>query len=298
MTDGTQMLRSVQSVLDASHAVEGDGMPVRRSFPNQALADVDPFLLLDHFGPVDIKPGGSGGIPDHPHRGFETVTYILEGHFEHRDSTGNAGVMRPGDVQWMTAGSGIIHSEMPEEAFRRVGGRLEGLQLWVNLPRADKMMRPRYQHIAAEAMPTAVSDDGGVSVKVIAGESLGVGALIDTRVPIQYLHFTIEPGKSVTQPIGQDDNAFAYILRGTGAFGSGAAAASEGQAVLFGAAGNAVMIATDGSAAEALSVLVLSAPPLNEPVARYGPFVMNTRDEIDQAINDYNDGRLVQSAAE
>lgn len=298
MTDGTQTLRSVRSVLDASHAVEGDGMPVRRSFPNEALADIDPFLLLDHFGPVDIKPGGSGGIPDHPHRGFETVTYILEGHFEHRDSTGNAGVMNPGDVQWMTAGSGIIHSEMPEQEFQRRGGRLEGLQLWVNLPRADKMMPPRYQHISAEAMPTARSPDGGVSVKVIAGESLGVGAMIDTRVPIQYLHFTIEPGKSVTQPVGPGDNAFAYVLRGTGAFGSDAAVASEGQAVLFEANGDAVTIAVGEGAAEALDVLMLSAPPLNEPVARHGPFVMNTRDEIMQAINDYNDGRLVQSVAE
>ncbi len=297
MADGTQTLRSVQGVLDAEHAVEGDGMAVRRSFPHRALTDVDPFLLLDHFGPIDFEPGGSGGVPDHPHRGFETVTYILEGHFEHRDSNGNAGVMHPGDVQWMTAGSGIIHSEMPEKEFRRTGGRLEGLQLWVNLPRADKMMRPRYQHISAEAMPTAVSEDGGVGVKVIAGDSLGASAMIDTRVPIQYLHFTIQPGKSVTQPVGRADNAFAYVLRGTGVFGPDAAFASEGQGVLFGAVGNAVAIAADRGATEALSVLVLSAAPLNEPIARYGPFVMNTRDEIKQAITDFNDGRLVQAAA-
>ncbi len=291
-------MRAVKEVVDAVHAIEGDGMPVRRSFPNETLLDVDPFLLLDHFGPVEFKPGGSGGIPDHPHRGFETVTYILRGRFEHRDSTGNAGIMAPGDVQWMTAGSGIIHSEMPEQEFRRAGGTLEGLQLWVNLPRVDKMMRPRYQHISADRMPTAASADGRVSVKVIAGESLGVSAMIDTRVPIQYLHFTMQPGASVTQPVGADDNVFAYVLSGTGLFGPEADPASEGQAVLFAAGGDSAKIAVAESATEPLSVLMLSAAPLNEPVARYGPFVMNTRDEIHKAINDYNEGQLVQAAAE
>ncbi len=294
MTDGHD-LRSVAGVIDAMETEEGDGLTVRRSFPTPTLDIVDPFLLLDHFGPVDFAPGDSGGVPDHPHRGFETVTYILNGRFEHRDSSGNVGVMGPGDVQWMTAGSGIVHSEMPEESFRREGGRLEGLQLWVNLPRADKMMAPRYQHIDADTMPTGADASGGVRVKVIAGEALGASAVIDTRIPIQYLHFTIDPGHEVVQPAPRGHNAFAYILRGRGRFGGGQEA-SEAQAVAFAGDGDGVRLAAPDDANAPLEVLLLAARPLKEPVARYGPFVMNTRDEIIEAVNDYNAGRLVQAA--
>ena len=191
--------RSVKSIVPALETPEGDGMLVHRAFPTRGFTDFDPFLLLDEMGPMDVPPGSSKGFPDHPHRGFETVTYMLAGRFEHRDSRGHAGQINPGDVQWMTAGSGLLHSEMPEREFLREGGRLHGFQLWVNLPKRDKMMEPRYQEVASAQIPEGASDDGKVRVRVIAGESLGAKAVIDTRIPIQFLHFKLQPGASVEQ---------------------------------------------------------------------------------------------------
>ena len=159
---------------------------------------MDPFLLLDEIGPKDLGPSEAKGAPDHPHRGFETVTYMLEGQFEHKDSRGNAGKIGPGDVQWMTAGAGVVHSEMPEKNLAQKGGRLHGFQLWVNLPRKDKMISPRYQDIPSSKIPLSKSADSLVTVKVIAGEALGIKAIIETRTPIMYLHFTLQPGASVT----------------------------------------------------------------------------------------------------
>src|SRR6266516_8097150 len=186
--------RSVAQLVHATPQLEGEGMIVTRPFPTARLDHLDPFLLLDRMGPVTHGPGEAKGAPDHPHRGFETVTYILDGAVEHQDSQGNRCRIGPGDVQWMTAGSGVIHSEMPSEEIRRNGGRLHGFQLWVNLPRRDKMMNPRYQEIPNSRIPKATSADGLVRVRVIAGEAMGEKAVIETRTPIIYLHYKIEPG--------------------------------------------------------------------------------------------------------
>ncbi|HEY3858157.1 MAG TPA: pirin family protein, partial [Gammaproteobacteria bacterium] len=180
--------RSVVRIVTSLRTREGGGFIVHRPFPTQMLMDFDPFLLLDEMGPVDYAPGEAVGAPDHPHRGFETVTYVLEGKMQHKDSHGHAGTLGPGDVQWMTAGGGVVHSEMPEEAFRAAGGRMHGFQIWVNLPRTDKLMKPRYQELPESGIPVAVSADGNVKVKIVAGESLGKSAAIDTRTPIAFLH--------------------------------------------------------------------------------------------------------------
>jgi redox-sensitive bicupin YhaK (pirin superfamily) len=261
---------------------------VHRPFPTHALSDFDPFLLLDEMGPMDCAPGEAKGAPDHPHRGFETVTYMLSGRFEHKDSQGHAGKIAPGDVQWMTAGGGVVHSEMPEREFTKTGGRLHGLQLWVNLPRRDKMMTPRYQELPAERIPQASSPDGQVTVRVIAGESLGARAAIDTRTPIQYLHFKLAPGAKITQPMPKEYNAFAYVLSGEAVFGAQTAAQSH--MALFARDGEEITI--EASAAGPLDVLLIAGIPLGEPVSRWGPFVMNTREEIMQAVEDYRSGRM------
>ncbi|MGI0020463.1 MAG: pirin family protein [Nitrososphaera sp.] len=283
------MNRTVSKIVNATETMEGEGFLVHRPFPTNALNFFDPFLLLDEMGPMELAPGEAKGAPDHPHRGFETVTYLLEGSFEHKDSQGNAGRLHPGDVQWMTAGAGVVHSEMPEKEFARAGGKLHGFQLWVNLPKKDKMMPPRYQDVPASKMPSATKS--GARVRVIAGESLGAKAAVDTRTPIMYLHFTLDKGASVSQPVPPGYNVFAYVVEGEGAFGG--KEARRGQMVMFGTEGDAVEI----KAKTALSVLLIGGVPLNEPVARYGPFVMNTREEVHQAIEDYRAGKMGSIAA-
>jgi quercetin 2,3-dioxygenase len=281
--------RGVSRVVPAIRTLEGAGFEVRRPFPTQALMDADPFLLLDEMGPADLPPGEARGAPDHPHRGFETVTYVLSGEMEHRDSAGHHGSIRAGDVQWMTAGDGVVHSEMPSEAFQRTGGRMHGFQLWVNLPRRDKRMAPRYQEVPAARIPVARSGDGKVEVRVIAGEALGKRAVIDTRTPIAYLHFTIAPGGAIVQPTQRDYSGFCYVFGGEGRIGSAATKVQEGEIALLGP-GDEVAIAQAGE--RPLEVLLVAGVPLGEPVARYGPFVMNTEGEIRQAIEDFRQGRM------
>src|SRR5918912_200751 len=292
MTDQVGQMRTIAGIVDGVETLEGEGFLVRRPFPNRVLSEFDPFLLLDEMGPMELAPGKAKGAPDHPHRGFETVTYILSGRMEHKDSQGHAGWLGPGDVQWMTAGSGVVHSEMPEREFARTGGRLHGFQLWVNLPRRDKMMRPRYQEIEAESIPNARTEDGLVFVKVIAGEALGARAGIETQTPIMYLHFTLQPGGRVAQNVPREYNAFAYVIDGAGRFGAEEEDASDGQMVMFARDGDEVLLINPADATTPLDVLLIAGVPLNEPVARYGPFVMNTRAEIYQAIEDYQSGRM------
>lgn len=282
--------RSVLRILTAKTALEGEGFLVHRAFPNNTLREFDPFLLLDEMGPITIAAGEAKGAPDHPHRGFETVTYMLEGVFEHKDSQGNSGKLKPGDVQWMTAGSGVIHSEMPEDEFFRKGGTLHGFQLWINLPKKDKMISPRYQDVPSNKIP--IVQNNGVRVKVIAGEAMGKHAVIDTRTPIMYLHYTLQPGAKAVQIVPQNYNAFAYVISGQGRFGSEQNLAHREQIVLFEQDGNEITIAASSEAESPLEVLVIAGVPLGEPVARYGPFVMNTDEEIRQAILDYNGGRM------
>ncbi|PXX21474.1 MULTISPECIES: pirin family protein [Burkholderia] len=281
--------RSLDRTYPALRTTEGGGFVVHRPFPTRLLMDFDPFLLLDEMGPVDYAPGEAVGAPDHPHRGFETVTYALDGRFRHRDSSGHAGTLGPGDVQWMTAGSGVVHSEMPDPAFAQEGGRSHGFQLWVNLPRRDKMIAPRYQEIPADRIPSATSPDGRARVRVIAGEAFGVRAAIETRTPILYQHFTLEPGATVTQPVPAGYRVFAYPIDGTGLYGPDRQSVDARHMIVYGDDGDTVTFtAGDGP----LDLLLIGGVPLNEPIVRYGPFVMNTEEEIRQAVVDYQTGRM------
>jgi redox-sensitive bicupin YhaK (pirin superfamily) len=285
-------MRGVAGVVNSIETLEGAGFLVRRPFPKASFSEFDPFLLLDEMGPMDLGPGEAKGAPDHPHRGFETVTYLLSGDMEHKDSRGHAGRLRPGDVQWMTAGAGVIHSEMPAREFARAGGRMHGFQLWVNLPKRDKMMKPRYQEIPNSQIPKATSADGLVMVTVIAGEAMGAKAVIETRTPIIYLHYRIQPGGVATQEVPGAYNAFAYVVEGEGLFGAERERFGDGQMVLFAQHGDEVRIENPAEAKATLEVLLIAGVPLNEPIARYGPFVMNTESEIRQAIEDYREGRM------
>jgi quercetin 2,3-dioxygenase len=280
--------RGVMRVFTAPRTSDGDGVELRRAFPGVELAELDPFLLLDEMGPMDFAPGDPRGFPPHPHRGFETVTYLLSGEMQHRDSWGNRGTLRPGDVQWMTAGSGLVHCEMPGEGLVRTGGRLHGFQLWINLPRQDKMIAPRYQDTASARIPVAAGGDGRVQVKVIAGEALGTPGVIETRIPILYLHVTLAPGAEFTQPVPRTENAFAFMVEGEGTFGGTRAA--QNQVAIFDRAGAVVRVRNTGTGP--LGFLLIAGEPIGEPVARYGPFVMNTREEVVQAVEDFRTGRM------
>jgi len=294
-TTTTTASRSVARVVAGTRTLEGGGFSVRRPFPTRTLDHFDPFLLLDEMGPTNYPAGEAKGAPDHPHRGFETVTYLLAGAMEHRDSAGHAGKLTPGDVQWMTAGAGIVHSEMPERAFQQTGGLMHGFQIWVNLPRRDKLMTPRYQEIPAAKIPVGRSDDGKGVVRVIAGESYGAKAVVDTRTPIMLLHFELEPSARIVQAVPRDWNAFALVFGGSAVFGAESVRGADGDAVFFAGDADSVSFTAGERGAQ---VLFLAGVPLNEPVARYGPFVMNTRAELVQAVEDFEAGRLGSIPAE
>ena len=286
--------RSISRIVNSVQTAEGEGFLVNRAFPTRQLSDLDPFLLLDEIGPKDLAPREAKGAPDHPHRGFETVTYMLDGKFEHKDSRGNAGKLGPGDVQWMTAGAGVVHSEMPEKEFAQKGGQLHGFQLWVNLPRKDKMINPRYQDIPSPKIPVSQTADGLVTAKVIAGEALGNRAVIETRTPITYIHFMLQPGASLTQPVPIEYNVFVYVIRGQGLFGSDnqKQLVHRRQIITFDKDGEEVEMRTTSDTRSSLDVLLIAGKPLNEPIARYGPFVMNRKGEIMEAIADYQNGSM------
>ena len=277
-------IRQPSSVVTAHQQLEGAGFVVRRPLPSQDLELVDPFLLIDEMGPVEYGPGEAVGAPDHPHRGFETVTYILEGEFEHEDSAGHRGLIRAGDVQWMTAGGGIVHSEMPSRRVRDQGGRLHGFQIWVNLPARLKMTRPRYQEVPAGKIPQAASPDGKARVRVIAGEALGARAVIDTHTPIVYQDWSLEEGADVTVPLPASYNAFVYVFEGSARVGE--REVGDGQIAVLGP-GDAVRLRGGKT-----RLLLLAGEPLRERVAHYGPFVMNSEEELVQAMRDFQSGRM------
>ncbi|MGH8225009.1 MAG: pirin family protein [Gammaproteobacteria bacterium] len=281
--------RQVTRIVSAHRQREGGGFIVRRPFPTAGLDAVDPFLLIDEMGPADYAPGEAVGAPDHPHRGFETVTYMLEGEFEHEDSAGHRGALRSGDVQWMTAGAGIVHSEMPSAAIREKGGRVHGFQIWVNLPARDKMMRPRYQELASKQIPAAETQDGLARVKLIAGEALGAKAAIATRIPIVFQDWTLKPGADVTIAIPPAEQAMVYVFAGRARVGEAGDEVEDGQLALLGDGENLRL--RNGADTDA-RLLVLGGTPIGEPVARYGPFVMNDEAELRQAFADYQSGRM------
>ena len=276
------MERTITSIVPTHTVLEGGGFKVRRPAAMGRL--MSPFLLLDEMGPVDYGPGEAVGAPMHPHRGFETVTYLLSGGMQHADSAGNSGDLDPGDVQWMTAGRGIIHSELPQDHMMENGGRMHGFQIWVNLPAKDKMMKPRYQDIPSSEIPETSDDEGTVWAKVIAGRALGVEAVIDTVIPITLIHLRLKPGATYMQACETDHNVMLYAFGGSLKV-AGKSLEDGGLGLL--SSGDSVTMTAGKKGAE---LLILGGPELGEPIARYGPFVMNTRQEIYQAVKDYNEG--------
>jgi len=282
------MTTSVTRLIRAQRAVEGEGFVVRRPFPTAALSHIDPFLLFDHMGPVEFAPGEGTGTPWHPHRGFETVTYLLEGEAEHRDSMGNHGFLHAGDTQWMTAGSGVLHKEGPSAVAQRTGGRTHGLQLWVNLPAELKMTTPAYQDLRAAENPTVELD--GAIVRVIAGTLFGLTGPGSTHTPISYAHVTLAARSSVATDLPAGHTVLAYPM--TGAFridGDHDGGTQVDEGILAVVEGEHLTLT---GVAERSEVIVLTGRPIGEPVARYGPFVMNTEAEVRQAFVDFDHGRF------
>jgi hypothetical protein len=288
--------RPVTSVTTAPRGFEGEGFPVRRAFAGVDLAALDPFIHMDQMGEVEYAPGEPKGTAWHPHRGFETVTYIIDGTFVHQDSHGGGGVITNGDTQWMTAGSGLLHIETPPEELVVSGGLFHGIQLWVNLPAENKWAPPRYQDIRGGKVALLASADGGALVRVIAGELDGHPGPGVTYTPITLAHASVSPGATLTLPWRPDFNALVYVLSGNGTVGAGDGRrpVRTGQLAVLGAGGS-LSVAADtrqDSRTPGLDVLLLGGRPIREPVAAYGPFVMNTRAELVQAFEDFQAGRL------
>lgn len=284
----TTVLRSIKQVIGSKRAVEGGGFVVRRPFPTQEIDHIDPFLLLDEMGPVNYEPGKAMGAPSHPHRGFETVTYLIHGAIEHQDTTGTRAVIRSGGVQWMTAGSGVVHSEEPTEEMMKHGGQMHGFQLWVNLPAKQKMAPPRYQGYEADELANVSLPNGGL-IKVVAGEVHGAVGPVETTSPMTYAHAVLEPGDIVewTPPAGH--TALVHVFDGSVTVND--RIISEGNLVVFERTAGQVRVLAHDLRAQAL---LIGGLPIGEPVSRYGPFVMNTRQEIVQAVEDYQSGQLVK----
>ncbi len=295
--DALARTRSVASVTTAPIGYEGEGFPVHRAFAGIDLRALDPFIHMDQMGEVQYAPGEPKGTPWHPHRGFETVTYMIDGIMEHQDSNGGGGTIGGGDTQWMTAGGGILHIETPPEHLVASGGLFHGVQLWVNLPRDNKMAAPRYQDITGSKVALLSSPDGGALVRVIAGDVAGYHGPGSTYTPIALSHSTIAPGASLTVPWNPDFNAIAYVLAGAGTAGAERRPIRAGQTVVFGPgySGDTITLAAadqQDSRSASLEVFILGGKPIREPIAMGGPFVMNTRAEVLQAFEDFQAGRL------
>jgi redox-sensitive bicupin YhaK (pirin superfamily) len=287
-------VRPVKQLIDAPRGYEGEGFPVRRAFAGVDLRDLDPFVHMDQMGEVDYAPGEPKGTSWHPHRGFETVTYIIDGVFDHHDSHGGGGSITNGDTQWMTAGSGLLHIETPPEWLVQSGGLFHGIQLWVNLPRDAKWNPPAYQDIRSRQVGLATSGDAGALVRVIAGDVGATKGPGSTYTPMTMVHATVEPGARLDLPWEVDYNALVYVLSGHGSVGDEQVPVQTGNLAVLGA-GDFVTVKAAGSQdsrTPALDVLVLGGQPIREPVAWAGPFVMNTKAEVIAAFEDFQKGRL------
>lgn len=290
----TDTERPVRSITTGPRGYEGEGFPVVRAFAGVSAADLDPFVHMDQMGEVEYSPGEPKGTDWHPHRGFETVTYMIDGRFAHQDSHGGGGLIADGATQWMTAGSGILHIETPPSELVESGGVFHGIQLWVNLPRKDKFAQPRYQSIEGPAVRLLSSSDGGALVRVIAGDVDGWSGPGITHTPITLAHATIEPGAQLNLPWPRDYNGLVYVLSGSGAIGPIRHPIQQGQLAVLGP-GDRITVAADPSQDSnraAMEVLLLGGKPIREPVFHYGPFVMNSKSEIIQALDDFNAGRF------
>ncbi|WP_433295208.1 pirin family protein [Actinoplanes sp. CA-030573] len=286
--------RPIRRLTTAPSGYEGEGFPVRRAFAGVPLNELDPFIHLDQMGEVDYAPGEPKGTPWHPHRGFETVTYMIDGIMDHQDSMGGGGTITNGDTQWMTAGQGILHIEAPPEHLVTSGGLFHGLQLWVNLPRAAKMIEPKYQDIRGKQAALLTSPDGGSLIRVIAGSIDGHDGPGSTFTPINLAHVTLQPGARLDLPWQPDYNALVYVLAGRGTVGVEKRPLHIGQLAAHGP-GDAIRVEADpaqDSNIPAMELFIMGGRPIREPVAHYGPFVMNTREELAQAFEDFQKGRL------
>ena len=283
--------RKILQIITSQSTVEGGGFKVRRPFPTQHVDHIDPFLLLDEMGPADYAPHKAVGAPSHPHRGFETVTYLLSGAMVHEDSIGTRAVIKPGGVQWMTAGSGVIHSELPTDDMMALGGRMHGFQLWVNLSADRKMIPPRYQGYDANELAQTDLPNGGL-LKVVAGTVLGVTGPVETTSPMTYAHAAMRANETIEWIPDASHTALVHVFDGEVTVNDQKVV--SGQMVVFERSTGTVKISTDVANVESAQVLILGGAPLNEPVVRYGPFVMNTRQEIVDAVNDYQNGVLVR----
>jgi redox-sensitive bicupin YhaK (pirin superfamily) len=286
--------RPVQSITTAPSGFEGEGFPVRRAFAGISMRDLDPFVHMDQMGEVNYAPGEPKGTPWHPHRGFETVTYMIDGTFAHQDSNGGGGLITNGATQWMTAGGGILHIETPPEALVVSGGMFHGIQLWVNLPARDKMIPPAYQGLEANQVVLLAGDGASSLVRVIAGDFDGHRGPGSTHSPMAFVHASVSPGSSLELSWNPQFNALVYVLAGSGTVSSARTPIATGQLVVFGP-GEWIGVSADrhqDSRTEHLELLVLGGLPIREPVEHYGPFVMNTRQEIVQAMEDFEAGRL------
>jgi len=279
--------RSVARVVNAERTLEGDGFVVHRPLPTQVLSHWDPVLLIDEMGPAEHGPGEAVGTPRHPHRGFETLTYVIEGGIEHQDSFGNSGHVGAGGVQRMTAGAGIVHQETPERSLRERGGRMHAFQLWVNLARAQKMTAPAYQDVPGHAIPETALD--GARIRVVTGELQGRRSPVQTLTPTLILHASLEPGAGLHVPVPEDWDVLAYPFAGEGRFGHEGTAAGPRRVPLFEHDGDGVSVTAGDTGLEAL---LIAGRPLGEPVARAGPFVMNEAHELRQAMEDFQAGRM------
>lgn len=296
----TTTARPALAVSTAPSGLEGEGFPVRRAFHGIDYKHLDPFIMMDQMGEVEYGAGEPKGTPWHPHRGFETVTYLIDGTFVHHDSTGGGGVLNGGDTQWMTAGGGILHIEAPPEELVVSGGLFHGLQLWVNLPAAQKMIAPRYQDIGGGQVKLLTTPDGGALLRVIAGDVGGHGGPGVTQTPITMIHATVSPGAEIALPWRSDFNGLVYALAGRGTAGPEKRPFRTGQSVVYGDGDSITLGAavSQESRSPDLEVVILGGQPIREPMAQYGPFVMNSRAELAQAFEDFRAGRLGRIPAE
>jgi len=282
------MKRKVTKVSDCLKTFEGDGIPVARSFPVPNIRENDPFLLFDHFGPIRYEPGGSTGVPAHPHCGFEAITYLLNGEIEHRDSWGGKAEIKTGDIQWMTTGSGLIHSELVTEKFKNSGGIMQGLQIWVNLPKKNKKVKPWYQHIKKGDIPILKEKDG-IDIKILVGKLKNKKSLVQTYSPVSIFDVNfLNPGQIILE-VSKNQTAMIYVIEGELEFIDEKKFATKDQMIYFDRSADKIHL---NSVSSKGSYLLLAGKPLNETVVRHGPFITNTETEMKQAMLDYQSGKM------
>ena len=282
------MSKKIIEIKDCMKTFEGDGIPVTRAFPVPGMRELDPFLLFDHFGPIHYEPGGATGVPAHPHCGFEAITYLLGGEVEHKDSWGGKATIEAGDIQWMTTGSGLVHSELVTEKFKKSGGIMQGLQIWVNLPKKDKQIKPWYQHIKKNNIPVFKENDN-IEIKVLVGEIKAIKSDVQTYSPVSIFDVTFLAPEKIDLGIASEQVAIVYVIEGELQFSEESKIATKGQMIYFDQSSdeiNLTSISANGS------YLILAGKPLNEPVARYGPFITNTEGEMKKAMLDYQNGKM------